>query len=289
MIIFLTGHSAREIKLEEIKKEFNNINIYDSNIKSEYFDFFENISNQSIFSTNELRILKRSEKIKDFKSLINQLKIYDNDNQTIVIDYEIEPKTKNPYIKDFEQINAQIINIDNYENILVEYIVNSLGVKKADAKKIIDIVGDDFNHIKNELYKIKSLDIKKDYEDILMPNMDKKIYEYVENIINNKIEFDEIPKELYMAIIYSLYKEFEIYHKLSLLDLPYDHDNFKKEYTNIQPIFNANYYSIFLKMKKKYPKKKALNILMKLNEYESKIKNGRLDDKTAIWLIMQEI
>lgn len=91
-------------------------------------------------------------------------------------------------------------------------------------------------------------------------NMDKKIYEYVENIINRKLNLIKFPK-VYMAIIYSLYKkEFEIYHKLSLLDLPYDHDNFKKEYTNIQPIFNANYYSIFLKMKRNILKKKGIKI-----------------------------
>lgn len=55
-------------------KRFHHIIIYDSNIKSEYFDFFENISNQSIFSTNELHILK-VKRLKIFKSLINQLKI----------------------------------------------------------------------------------------------------------------------------------------------------------------------------------------------------------------------
>lgn len=59
MIYYITGINARLIKLDDLKKDFDSVRVYDANIQDEYDNFLEDISNVSIFPTNDLVILKR--------------------------------------------------------------------------------------------------------------------------------------------------------------------------------------------------------------------------------------
>lgn len=52
MIYFLTGLSARSIKLKEIEKDFDSITRYDANVSEEYDKFLSDITNVSLLSTN---------------------------------------------------------------------------------------------------------------------------------------------------------------------------------------------------------------------------------------------
>lgn len=296
MIVFVTGLSAREIVIEDIMKEYTDITIYDATIKEDVERLKDSIYNVSLFSQKELIVLRRLEKAKKIDELVDYIIANDTDAKTIILDYYYEYKTKNPLIKKMEKVNAQIYNIVDQDKMLEEYIQKNLKIKKTDIKKLISIIGKDFNFIKNEIYKYNlflgkdEFDFKK-LEDLISISEDKKISEYVELLLQKKIEFNKIPSSYYISILYSIYREFEILHKLNILDLSYNHGSFKKEYKDYETLFNSNYYPVFLKLKylSLYDAKSCLEILKTCNENEMKFKSGFIDDKTALYNIVAKI
>lgn len=294
MIYFITGINARNIRLEELYKEFDNIRIYDANNKEELNNFYTDISNVSIFQTNDLVVLKRCEKLKKLDEVINYIASYIDNSKSIAIDYYYEYKGKNPYLSTFKKMNAEIINIEDANSLVMDYIKKELNIKAVEAKKIIDIIGTDYNHVKNEVFKYKSV-IDNEYsfdkiKDIILKNQDKKINEYLSEIYENKIDIDLIPKDFYIPLIYAIYKDFEIFHKLNILKLSKNYNEFMNEYKEYESVFKINYYVVFLKYKNmKFDKNKSLTILKKCNEMESKLKIGTFSDKMALFNIIKEI
>lgn len=294
MIYYITGINARNIQLEYLYKQYENIRVYDASNKDELSSFYTDISNVSIFLTNDLIVLKRCEKLKNFNDLLEYLSVHKDVNKSIVIDYYCEYKGKNPHINAFKKIGAEIINIEDAESNVLEYVKNELKITKVDAKKILDIIGTDYNHVKNEVFKYKTI-VNKDFSidkiyGLMLENQDKKVNEYLSDIYNNKIDFEKIPREYYMQLLYSIYKDFEIFHKLNILKLSKNYNEFKEEYKQYENLFKLNYYVVYLKYKNLlFDKTKCLHILKKCNELESKLKSGLIDDKIAIWNIIKEI
>ncbi|WP_068267568.1 DNA polymerase III subunit delta [Caviibacter abscessus] len=296
MIYYITGLRSRSYKIEELMKEFNNISIYDASLDE--YDLFLNAStSSSIFQERELIVLKRANKLKNFKQLLNLLNTIKDDNKHIVIDYYCEYKNKNPYIKDFQNLKAEIINIENDEDIVINYIMTNLSIKKTDAKKIIEIIGTNYYMVKNEVLKYKvylgneKYDLDK-IKHIMTKDMEIKIFDIANKILSKKINFNDIHNNMYMGILYSLQNEFQILNTLHHLDLPSTHDEFKKEYHKYESIFKVNYYSIFLKIKNYknlYSKEKTLNILKLCLKYENDIKIGNLGEGEALYLIISEV
>ncbi|WP_156285713.1 DNA polymerase III subunit delta [Oceanivirga salmonicida] len=295
MIYYVTGLNSRAVKIEEIMKEFTDIKVYDAYIKEEYEQFIESITNQSLFSTNELIILKRAEKIKSMKELISFLAKFNDDNKSIIVDYFCEYKNKNPYLKDFEKMNANIINIEDSKQLIENYIQENLKISKKDMQDLIELIGTDYNHVKNEIYKYNTV-INGEFsfdkvKDLISISSDKKIFDIVDDIMYKNTKFNDIPTNLYMPIIYSLYKEFEILHKLHNLKLSLDYNKFKDEFNEYKEIFPMSYYPIYLRNKKiiNFSKKSCFKILLDLNKYETMIKQGKIDDKLAFWYIFESI
>ena len=71
MIYYITGINARNIQLEYLYKQYENIRVYDASNKDELNSFYTDISNVSIFLTNDLIVLKRCEKLKNFNPSIS--------------------------------------------------------------------------------------------------------------------------------------------------------------------------------------------------------------------------
>lgn len=294
MIYFLTGVNTRLIKLEEISKDFDVIKNYDAGIQGEYEKFLEDIGNVSIFdSSSELVILKRSEKLKKFKDLLAILRNY-KDSKGIVIDYYCEFKNKNIYLNEFKNMNCKIINIENDDKLIEDYIINELKIKKIEAQKIISIIGKNYYHVKNEIFKYKSIfgdkfDFNK-FMEILLENVDIKISNYLEKIYDKTLDFNKIQGQYYILLLYSIYKDFEIFHKLASLNLSKDYEEFKKNFSKYENIFSLNYYVVYLKNKNlKYSKEKCMKVLKKCIEMEANIKQAKIDEKTALWYIIKEI
>lgn len=296
MIYYITGLESRSIKIDDLMKEFNNISSYDASL-DEYENFASAITSSSLFSDRELIILKRANKLKKFSSLLDLLSTIKDENKHIVIDYFYEFKNKNPYIKDFKKLNAEIINIEKDEDIIHDYIEKELKINKVEAKKIIDVIGTDYYMVKNEIQKYKVFLGKDTYsfekiEDIMTKDRAAKIYYITQKILLKNISFNDIPKSMYFPLIYSLQNEFQILHTLQILDLSLSYEEFRKQYEKYEEIFNANYYVIYLKNKNyrhKYTKEKALKILNLCLRYENEIKIGNLNERTALWLIISEV
>ena len=296
MIYYITGLESRSIKIDDLMKEFNNISSYDASL-DEYENFASAITSSSLFFDRELIILKRANKLKKFSSLLDLLSTIKDENKHIVIDYFYEFKNKNPYIKDFKKLNAEIINIEKDEDIIRDYIEKELKINKVEAKKIIDVIGTDYYMVKNEIQKYKVFLGKDTYsfekiEDIMTKDRASKIYDITQKILLKNINFNDIPKNMYFPLIYSLQNEFQILHTLQILDLSLSYEEFRKQYEQYEEIFNANYYVIYLKNKNyrhKYTKEKTLKILNLCLKYENEIKIGNLDERTALWLIISEV
>ncbi|VWL85136.1 DNA polymerase III subunit delta [Oceanivirga miroungae] len=296
MIYFVSGLNSRQIKIDEIKKEYTDISIFDASIESEYDLFLNSIYNVSLFSKRELIILRRAEKVKKMKNLIDTLKEYEDDKKDILIDYFAEYKTKNIYLKDFEKITKNIVNIENEDDLLNDYIDKNLKISNEDKKKLISLIGTDYNHIKNEIYKY-NLVLKDEVfsfaklDGLISESLDKKISDIVDNIMFANVDIDKINSSMYMGIVYGLYKEFEILHRLSKLKLSTDYNTFKKEYEKYKDIFLLHYYVAYLKNKNinRYTTKNIFKILLNIVKNETMFKSGEIDDKLMIFNIVSYI
>ena len=95
MIYFIGGKKQREFKyfeiLEKIRKE--NIGIgesfFDVDLK-ENEKFLEKININSIFSSQELVVLKRAEKLKNIEEILKYIANLEIVNKEIIIDYDKE-------------------------------------------------------------------------------------------------------------------------------------------------------------------------------------------------------
>ena len=95
MIYFIGGLQNREFKyfdtLKKIREENPGIteSFFDADIKEEE-KFLEKISFNSIFSTEELVVLKRAEKLKDLERSLSYITELDLNKKEVVIDYARE-------------------------------------------------------------------------------------------------------------------------------------------------------------------------------------------------------
>ena len=95
MIYFIGGLQNREFKyfdtIKKIRDENPGIaeNFFDADIKEEE-KFLEKVSFNSIFSAEELVVLKRSEKLKDLEKILDYITALDLNKKEIVIDYARE-------------------------------------------------------------------------------------------------------------------------------------------------------------------------------------------------------
>ena len=171
MIYFLHGDTAPlQIKYGEIIDKIKSNNpsipekIFDASL-DEVTLFFDSISTNSIFSPKELIILKRAEDFKNLDGIAKSLKMYNLAQKEIVIVYEEflndYGKIKNPIPKktldNFQEI-AEIICFrkENEKKAIIFYIQHELNISEYEAEKFVELVGDDFFKVKNEVEKVKS-------------------------------------------------------------------------------------------------------------------------------------
>ena len=95
MIYFIGGKKQREFKyfeiLEKIRKENVGISesFFDVDLK-ENEQFLEKININSIFSSQELVVLKRAEKLKNIEEILKYIANLEIVNKEIIIDYDKE-------------------------------------------------------------------------------------------------------------------------------------------------------------------------------------------------------
>lgn len=320
MIYFLHGDTAPlQIKYGEIIDKIKSNNpsipekIFDASL-DEVTLFFDSISTNSIFSPKELIILKRAEDFKNLDGIAKSLKMYNLAQKEIVIVYEEflndYGKIKNPIPKktldSFQEI-AEIICFrkENEKKAIIFYIQHELNISEYEAEKFVELVGDDFFKVKNEVEKVKSFldgdsfNLEK-VKPLLSINEEYNLKNIIENFLiskNTKDLLHFVSKEkLHNNFIYGIAEELIFYLKLSslaqdnILNKNISYKKFNEGiFENIKMFFltDRGYphpYTLFLKLKnidifdEFFLRKK----LKELTYLEYSIKSGNLDVEIGV-------
>lgn len=315
MVYFLYGDTAPlQIKYEELLNKIKNDNL---NIPEKVFDasldeismFFDSVSTNSIFSPKELVILKRAETLKNLEEIAKSLKIYNLTQKEIIIVYEEFlndfGKAKNPINKKMVEKFKEIADVlcfrkENERKSTIFYLQKELNISEYEAEKLIELIGDDFFKLKNEVEKIKNFldgdifNLEK-VKNIVSTTEEFNLKNLIENFLlnknpNNLLYFLQKEK-LYTSFLYSISEELILYLKLlayiqeGIINKNISYKKFNDEvYEKIKNSFitekgYSHPYTIFLKLKNidLFSINFITKRLEKLMFLEYNIKSGSLD------------
>ncbi len=320
MIYFIGGLQNREFKyfdtLKKIREENPGIieSFFDADIKEEE-KFLEKISFNSIFSTEELVVLKRAEKLKDLEKILSYITELDLNKKEVVIDYAREDgKIPAKLNKKLESLKKEkklevFLFLKEDDKDIKKYIQEKLEITPSEADMLLEMIGKNPFKVRNEVDKIKVYLNGEKFEigkirNIVSIQKEYRIYEMTENIFSGKaqevIDYLETTKE-YMGILYQLYNELEIMYKLSSLkesgkSISGQYNAFKAQYEEIKEVFKSNgripnYYSVFKKIEKlrKYSNRNLKKLVFRCWEIEKDIKIGKMGMDTGVELLIMEI
>lgn len=320
MIYFIGGLQNREFKyfdtLKKIREENPGIteSFFDADIKEEE-KFLEKISFNSIFSTEELVVLKRAEKLKDLEKTLSYITELDLNKKEIVIDYGREDgKIPAKLNKKLELLKKEkklevFLFLKEDDRDIKKYIQEELEISPSEADTLLEMIGKNPFKVRNEVDKIKVYLNGEKFEigkirNIVSVQKEYRIYEMTENIFSGKaqevIDYLETTKE-YMGILYQLYNELEMMYKLSSLkgsgrNISSQYNAFKSQFEEIKEVFKSNgripnYYSVFKKIEKlrKYSNRNLKKLVFRCWEIEKDIKTGKMAMETGVELLIMEI
>ena len=320
MIYFIGGKKQREFKYFEIleKKRKENVGIsesfFDVDLK-ENEQFLEKININSIFSSRELVVLKRAEKLKNIEEILKYIANLEIVNKEIIIDYDKEDGKFGAKLKKLldeleknRKMKVFLFQKETEEEIRA-YIVNELGINGRDLALLLEMIGNNPFKVRNEVEKIKiflngeKFDIKK-IKNVVSVEKEYRIYEMTRNILLNKpaevMRYLEQKKE-YMGILYSLYSELETMYKISSLKkrgrkFSRNYNAFKMEFEEIKEVFKSNNripnsYVIFkkLEIEQNYTNLNLKKLVFRCWEIERDIKMGKIEMETGVNMLIMEI
>ena len=320
MIYFIGGKKQREFKyfeiLEKIRKENVGISesFFDVDLK-ENEQFLEKININSIFSSRELVVLKRAEKLKNIEEILKYIANLEIVNKEIIIDYDKEDGKFGAKLKKLldeleknKKMKVFLFQKETEEEIRA-YIVNELGINGRDLALLLEMIGNNPFKVRNEVEKIKiflngeKFDIKK-IKNVVSVEKEYRIYEMTRNILLNNpadvMRYLEQKKE-YMGILYSLYSELETMYKISSLKkrgrkFSRNYNAFKMEFEEIKEVFKSNNripnsYVIFkkLELEQNYTNLNLKKLVFRCWEIERDIKMGKIEMETGVNMLIMEI
>jgi len=320
MIYFIGGKKQREFKyfeiLEKIRKENGGISesFFDVDLK-ENEQFLEKININSIFSSQELVVLKRAEKLKNIEEILKYIANLEIVNKEIIIDYDKEDGKFGAKLKKLldeleknRKMKVFLFQKETEEEIRA-YIVNELGINGRDLALLLEMIGNNPFKVRNEVEKIKvflngeKFDIEK-IKNVVSVEKEYRIYEMTRNILLNNpadvMRYLEQKKE-YMGILYSLYSELETMYKISSLKkrgrkFSRNYNAFKMEFEEIKEVFKSNNripnsYVIFkkLELEQNYTNLNLKKLVFRCWEIERDIKMGKIEMETGVNMLIMEI
>ena len=321
MIYFIGGKKQREFKyfelLEKIRKE--NIGIsesfFDVDLK-ENEKFLEKININSIFSSQELVVLKRAEKLKNIEEILKYIANLEIVNKEIVIDYDKEDGKFGAKLKRLldelgknKKMKVFLFQKETEEEIRA-YVIDELEINGGrDLALLLEMIGNNPFKVRNEVAKIKiflngeKFDIEK-IKNVVSVEKEYRIYEMTRNILLNNpadvMRYLEQKKE-YMGILYSLYSELETMYKISSLKkrgrkFSRNYNAFKMEFEEIKEVFKSNNripnsYVIFkkLELEQNYTNLNLKKLVFRCWEIEREIKTGKIEMETGVEILIMEI
>ena len=317
MVYFLYGDIPLQLKYDELIKKIKEEN---TGIPEQYFDvtqdetdnIFQALSTNSMFIPKSLIIIKRLEKMKGLNNFIKSLGEFNYSQKIIILIYEETlndyGKTENPLekaltMKNLETVAKPICARKEKEKKSLQFFVEKeLKCTEYEAEKFIEMVGEDFLKIKNEIAKVENFlngeqfNLEK-IKNILSVNTEYNLYKLTENFLYNKenknlIEHLKAEKN-YMLFLNILGEELTILLKLKdlsqrgIIKKGMSYNTFKADiYPSIKKDFKINSfrftaeYPLFLKFKyldlysMDFYKKKMKDTLI----IEYKIKTGQIEN-----------
>ena len=320
MIYFIGGKKQREFKyfeiLEKIRKENVGVSesFFDVDLK-ENEKFLEKININSIFSSQELVVLKRAEKLKNIEEILKYIANLEIVNKEIVIDYDKEDGKFGAKLKRLlDELGKNkkmkvFLFQKNTEEEIRAYVIDELEINGKDLALLLEMIGNNPFKVRNEVAKIKTFlngekfDIEK-IKNVVSVEKEYQIYEMTRNILLNNpadvMRYLEQKKE-YMGILYSLYSELETMYKISSLKkrgrkFSKNYNTFKMEFEEIKEIFKSNNripnsYVIFkkLELEQNYTNLNLKKLVFRCWEIEREIKTGKIELETGVEMLVMEI
>ena len=321
MVYFLYGDIPLQLKYDELLKKIKEEN---QNIPEQYFDItqdetddiFQALSTNSMFIPKSLIVIRRLEKMKGLNAFIKSLGEFNYSQKIIILIYEeslndygktVNPLEKALTMKNLESVAKLIPARKETEKKSLQFFVEKeLKCTEYEAEKFIEMVGEDFLKIKNEIAKVENFLNGEPFKlekikHILSINTEYNLYKLVESFIYNKnvkelIEHLKAEKN-YMLFLNILGEELTTLLKLKdllqrgIISTGMSYNKFKADiYPNIKNHFRINSfkisaeYPLFLKFKyldlysAEFYKRKMKDTLV----IEYKIKTGQIDDVTGI-------
>ena len=328
MFYFLYGNSPMiefetEKITEEILEKYPNImpKFFDCSLKEED-EFLSALQVNSIFKTVDFLVLKRSENLKSsgIQKLFKSIKNYNLDEKNIIIIYNV-PIQYGKVVSDYELTKPSIKLIEELatfkdctvikENkVTLNYVKQNLNITEKDAKEFIELLGDDYYHIKNETNKVATFLEGQPYsfekiKNLISIDKEYNMKDLIENFLKTKnfsdiISFLEKNKDSYLGLIYMLTDELINLLKLASLiksgkiSKNINYNVFKELYNDFSDLFiGKNFkaqhpYTIFLKLNSfEYFSEDFLEKKLKeLLDIEYKVKSGEreIDIETEVFL-----
>ncbi len=322
MLYFICGDGvAFQLKSEEFLKDLRKKN---HGIGEKHFDFsqdeidsfLQKVSQNSMFASKEILIVKRPELQKKFDKLITSLEEFNLADKEIVflyeetlnefgkIENELDKKTKDKILKlgEFHQARSA-----DQKKSVEHYIMKELDINELEAKKILDVVGEDFYTLKNEIDKIKTFLNGEPYHfekimKIIVPCDEYNLKNLVEKFIISK-ESKELVKHLeadnlYFPFLAQLMSELFTLYKIKLLiengqlKTAISYNDFNGNYKNIDKFFVNSMtkrpmpaYPIFLKIKiaNNFESDYLKTKILELSDIEYEIKSGEVPGEIGIY------
>ncbi|WP_064616729.1 DNA polymerase III subunit delta [Streptobacillus moniliformis] len=293
MNYFISGKSARKIYIDNILNNSDKNKMYfDENTVSE---FLSELNAGSLFSEPTILILKNANKVKDINNVIKNVNLNTFNDKDVIIDYEANKENKEikELLNNFEV--HEILDDRENKNVLIKYIQERLKCNSKDSNNILEIIGQDFYSLKNEIDKICSYLNGEEFsfdniKPILSKNTNFFIFNLTEDILNKKMI--EFPIKENMALLSSLSNDFEIMYKLHILDIKnINYNNFKSQYENHKFFKNLNPYYVFKKIQflKNFSKDRTKELISLSFETDLKIKTGLLPLEDGVEAYILEI
>ncbi|MGL5123558.1 MAG: hypothetical protein ACRC6K_05290 [Fusobacteriaceae bacterium] len=329
MLHFIYGDGTPfQLKYNNILNEIKNEN---PKIKEKYFDFslneneefIQNISQNSIFSTKEIFVVKRLEKYKNIEKFTKIIEEFNLSEKDIIFSYEEflnefgkrtdesdkkETDKKNKIIKKFENLGKIYkARTEDFKKSTISFVEKELKISEKEAQKLIEIIGEDYYKVKGEVDKITSFLNGEEYslekiEGILIVSKEFHIKKLVERFFsegekNNLVDFLEKEK-IYFQFLGSVLEELILFLKLKLLiengviraNISYNefvviYNEYGKRFINNISKRIIPAYPIFLKIKiaNKFHIEFLEDKIIELGDIEYEIKNGHITDEMGIF------
>ncbi|MGF6907154.1 hypothetical protein [Fusobacterium sp. PH5-44] len=322
MINFIHGDNAPlQIKYQEIISEIKAANpsivekYFDGSQKEDEEKFYETISINSIFAPKELIVFKRSEQLKNIDNFIFSIEKYDTSQKEIVITYEEVPfeygdkianEIKKKTIDKIQSLAKVTCYRKKSEKAAAHLLIQKeLNISQGEADELIEIIGDDYFKIVNEVEKIKNFLEGDRYNlktvlPLLSVSREFTFGKLIDQFLaqrKNKDLLEYLQKEReYMGFLYILGENLINYLKINslieekIITKNIGHDNFKNNFPSFSHLFRksngqeSHYYQIFLLIKHsmrfdvKFLQKKLEELL--LAEYN--VKSGNMEEEIAV-------